>query len=75
MVEALGAHLSGSDFTSLMLEIIRRRAAAVTPRDVLHRYQNDRFTRPSSLDPLKLCEMQLAALRAVALPGCMKFGW
>jgi hypothetical protein len=66
VVEALGAHLSGADFTSLMLEVIRRRAAAVRPTDVLSQYQNDRFTRPSSLDPLELHEMQLAALRVVA---------
>ena len=42
------AGLSGSDFTSLMLEVARRRAAAETPASVLRRYQHDRFARPAS---------------------------
>ena len=38
--------LSGSDFTSLMLEVARRRAASQTPASVLRRYAHDRFVRP-----------------------------
>jgi hypothetical protein len=38
--------LSGSDFTSVMLEVMRRRAARETPASVLRRYQHDRFVRP-----------------------------
>jgi len=41
------AGLSGSDFTSLMLEVARRRAAAQTPARVIRRYRSDRFARPS----------------------------
>jgi hypothetical protein len=44
------AELSGSDFTTLMLDIARRRAAAQTPSSVLRRYEHDRFVRPSALD-------------------------
>jgi hypothetical protein len=40
------AGLSGSDFTSVMLEVMRRRAARETPASVLRRYQQDRFVRP-----------------------------
>jgi hypothetical protein len=39
------AGLSGSDFTSLMLEVARQRSAAQTPADVLRRYRTDRFVR------------------------------
>jgi hypothetical protein len=39
--------LSGSDFTSLMLDVARRRAAQQTPADVLRRYRADRFVRPA----------------------------
>ena len=38
--------LSGSDFTSVMLEIARRRAARETPASILRRYKQDRFARP-----------------------------
>jgi hypothetical protein len=39
--------LSGSDFTSLMLEVARRRAARQTPASVIRRYRSDRFVRPA----------------------------
>jgi hypothetical protein len=45
VVDRLAA-LSGSDFTTVMLEIVRRRAAAETAATVLRRYQHDRFVRP-----------------------------
>jgi hypothetical protein len=45
LVDRLAA-LSGSDFTTLMLEVVRRRAARETPGNVLRRYQRDRFVRP-----------------------------
>ena len=40
------ASLSGSDFTTVMLEVARRRAARETPASLLRRYRNDRFVRP-----------------------------
>jgi hypothetical protein len=43
------AALSGSDFTSLMLEVVRRRAARETPASVLRRYKHDRFVRPGGI--------------------------
>jgi hypothetical protein len=47
VVDRLAA-LSGSDFASLMLEVVRRRAGKETPASVLRRYGRDRFVRPSS---------------------------
>jgi hypothetical protein len=43
------AALSGSDFATVMLEVVRRRAAAETPASVLRRYRDDRFVRPSAV--------------------------
>ncbi|HEY4461679.1 MAG TPA: hypothetical protein VGN41_03345 [Streptosporangiaceae bacterium] len=61
------AALSGSDFTSVMLEVVRRRAARETPASVLRRYERDRFTRPGgpSWRSMRLAEDTL--LRS--LPG------
>jgi hypothetical protein len=50
VVEQLAA-LSGSDFTSVMLEVARRRAARETPASVLRRYTRDRFVRPGGDGP------------------------
>jgi hypothetical protein len=47
VVERL-ARLSGSDFASVMLEVVRRRAARETPASVLRRYERDRFVRPGA---------------------------
>lgn len=44
IVERLSA-LSGSDFTSVMLGVVRRRAARESPATVLRRYERDRFVR------------------------------
>lgn len=38
--------LSGSDFTTVMLEVARRRAARESPASMLRRYRDDRFVRP-----------------------------
>lgn len=43
------ASLSGSDFTTLMLDVARRRAEAQTPVTVLRRYRSDRFVQPGSV--------------------------
>jgi len=45
VVERL-AGLSGSDFTTVMLDVARRRAATQTPATVLRRYRSDRFAQP-----------------------------
>jgi hypothetical protein len=47
VIERLAA-LSGSDFTSVMLEVVQRRAAKQTPASVLRRYRHDRFVQPGS---------------------------
>ena len=59
------AELSGSDFATVMLEVVRRRAARETPASVLRRYRHDRFVRPGGT-PWR------AARRAEdALLGCL----
>ena len=60
------AALSGSDFTSVMLEVARRRAARETPPSVLRRYERDRFVRPGRA-PGAIRRAEDALLRC--LPG------
>src|SRR5438270_6401014 len=60
-VEQLAA-LSGSDFTSVMLEVARRRAARETPASVLRRYEQDRFVRPGQVPPMALRRAEDALL-------------
>jgi hypothetical protein len=65
-IEQLAA-LSGSDFTSVMLEVARRRAARQTPASVLRRYEQDRFVRPGQAPALALRRVEDVLLGG--LPG------
>lgn len=50
-LEQLAAGLTGSELSSVLLEVTQRRAAARTPAEVLAQYQRDRFCRPAEVDP------------------------
>lgn len=56
--EALGRGLSPSELQTLLLEVSRERAAAVTPARVVQRWREDRFVRPSGVDPRALVKTQ-----------------
>ncbi|MBB5789852.1 hypothetical protein [Jiangella mangrovi] len=60
------AGLPGADLTTLQLELARRRAAALSPADVLAQYRRDRFTAPSPVPFRALRRVEDALLDAVA---------
>ena len=68
LVDELAA-LSGADFTTLLLAVVRARAARVPAPDVLRRYRTGRFAKPSAipLGALRMVEDQFLS----ALPS----GW
>lgn len=49
-LDALGTNVSGADLTSFLLEVTRRRAAALSPAEVLRRAGADRFVEPGIVD-------------------------
>jgi hypothetical protein len=49
LVELLASALSGADLTTVLLEVFRQRAAAITAADVLRRYRSDRFVGPAAV--------------------------
>jgi hypothetical protein len=75
------ASLSGSDFTSLMLAVARRRSAQETPAGLLRRYRSDRFVQPAGIrwQLIRAAEDQLAAhlppgTELVGLPPLVPLG-
>ncbi|WP_433012492.1 hypothetical protein [Kribbella sp. CA-294648] len=56
--EAFGHGLSASELQTALLEVSRVRAGAVTPARVVRRWQEDRFVRPSVVDPRALVKTQ-----------------
>jgi hypothetical protein len=63
LLDTLTRRLSGADFTTLMLEVMQRRAAAVTPATLAARYRSDRFVAPplASFESLRRVEDALLA--------------
>jgi hypothetical protein len=49
LLDVLSERLSPTDLQSLLLEVYRHRAARVKPGQLLERYEQDRFVRPSDL--------------------------
>ena len=48
--ERLASELSGAELTSVLLEVMQRRATTRSPADVLAQYQRDGFCRPAVID-------------------------
>jgi hypothetical protein len=61
LVEILSERIPPTDLQSLLLEVYRRRAARLSARDVLTRYAENRFTHPSSVDPMTLALFEMGA--------------
>ena len=57
--------VSGSDLTTLLLEVMRHRAEAATPSAVLRRFETDRFTAPATVPFDRLRETETTILRAL----------
>lgn len=60
-LDALTQALQPTDLQSLMMEVYRQRAAALTPADVLRQYRQHRFVRPAAVSPVALRQVELTA--------------
>ncbi|WP_198663527.1 hypothetical protein [Jiangella endophytica] len=60
------AGLPGSELTTLQLELMRRRAGALSPAAVLERYRRDRFTAPAAVPFEALRRVEDVLLDALA---------
>ncbi|MCK2219206.1 hypothetical protein MF672_036245 [Actinomadura sp. ATCC 31491] len=65
ILDVLAKRLPGADLTTLLLEVMRRRAGALAPADVLRRYGQDRFAAPSPVPFRELRRAEDAALSAL----------
>lgn len=51
--------LSGSELNSYLLGLYRRRVAKITPADLLHHYQDNRFVQPSDIHPVAYKKLEI----------------
>jgi hypothetical protein len=54
--------LAPTDLQSLLLEVHRRRAGRLAPKDVLRQYEESRFVAPAGASPSRLLELERRAL-------------
>jgi hypothetical protein len=59
------ASLSGTELTTVLLEIMRLRADAVSPAALLQAYQRNRFVGPSPVPSAALRDTEMRVLRVV----------
>jgi hypothetical protein len=52
------AGLSGSELQTLLMPLMRERAARVRPADLLRRWREDRFVRPATADPRQVARAE-----------------
>lgn len=60
------AAMPGTELNSLLLELFRKRAAQLSPADVLQQFEKNRFVTPSSIDVLDFRELETAWLKEAA---------
>jgi hypothetical protein len=64
--DRLATHLSGSQLSSVLLEVMQHRAAARTPAEVLAQYERDPFCRPAEVDLRTALDVDRHLLAAAA---------
>ncbi|MFI7520164.1 hypothetical protein [Micromonospora globbae] len=65
LVDLLADGMSGSDLTTLLLEVFRRRADRLSPAEVMRRYRNDRFVAPAPISFTALRRAEDALISAL----------
>ncbi|HWB75895.1 MAG TPA: hypothetical protein VG755_13095 [Nannocystaceae bacterium] len=66
LLRRLAHEIGGSELQSLLLEVMRRRASARTPAEVLAQYRRDRFTAPAAVDQRTAVAVDAELLAAAA---------
>jgi hypothetical protein len=65
LLSILSERVAGADLSTLLLEVARRRAGRLTPRDVLAQYERDRFVAPATVGAARLRELERLAYDAI----------
>lgn len=69
LVEKLCEQLSGSELSSLLLEVFSQKTQQLKPADLLKQYSTNRFVQPPETNYIFLLERTLATLKVFAAHG------
>lgn len=62
-------NLSGADFNSVLLNVVRERLQRQRPSAILQTFKQNRFVQPSRINPLALKTLELSCLQSVQSRG------
>ncbi|MGO4548501.1 hypothetical protein AB4Z29_27305 [Paenibacillus sp. 2TAB23] len=63
VIEMLTERIPASDLNSLLLEVFRQKTNQTTPKELLKKYEANRFVHPAEADTLTLKQLELETLR------------
>jgi hypothetical protein len=69
LIEMLSEHLTGSEITSILLEVFSRRTKKLTAPELLKLYSANRFVQPAETNYLKLLERSINVLKVFEQHG------
>lgn len=69
LVEILAEQLSASELNTVLLEVFRRRAQALSPAEVLRHYRQNRFVQSARPDPLAFRKFETGLLQLARARG------
>jgi len=69
LISDLTDKLTLSELNTLLMEVFRQKSRKLRPSALLSNYQNNRFVRPSTLDPQKLMRTRLEILELAQTNG------
>ncbi|MCB0543459.1 MAG: hypothetical protein KDC70_08075 [Saprospiraceae bacterium] len=67
--EILGERLKATDLNTLLLDVFQKKAVAASPAELLRAYRENRFVRPSNIDPLDFGNFVMGWLHAARNAG------
>ncbi|MCB0571838.1 MAG: hypothetical protein KDC66_18855 [Phaeodactylibacter sp.] len=75
LIDSLAAELKNSELTSLLLEVFRRRAAGISPPQLLRDYRANKYAGLAGLDVVQFMAFELELLKAAAEQGFEPLGF
>jgi hypothetical protein len=69
LIKVLTNNLSTSELNSLLLALFKQKSNGISPAMLFKSYHNNRFVKPSVLDPVKLMKFRINLLEAAQLKG------
>ncbi|MBD2702796.1 hypothetical protein IC229_19270 [Spirosoma sp. BT702] len=58
LIDILTNELTGSELTSLLLDVFNQKTKQLSPADLLKTYQTNRFVKPADINPLEIRQLE-----------------